>query len=198
MPFKVSESLSMGFAAVAGKSTVFKSLNGDMNCGQCFEIAFTDQWHVDKKGNFWGGSSQKILGKRMVIQVSNFGTDVIGNHSFDILIPGAGQGIFAEGCKNQFPSKKKDDFDCGTRHGGCDTKAGCDDLPKELQAGCKWRFSWYRWLRDNGNSQSNNPYIKFRRVQCPKQLKDISGVELADDYQFPEVNQDDGTAEIIS
>jgi len=35
-------------------------------------------------------------------------------------------------------------------------------------------------------------------VQCPKQLKDISGVQLADDDQFPEVNQDDGRAEIIS
>jgi hypothetical protein len=58
-------------------------------------------------------------------------------------------------------------------------------LPEALQAGCEWRYSWYRWLAAGG--QTNNPYVQFRRVQCPSQLTDISGSVPMDDASYPAV-----------
>merc|ERR1712187_871175 len=125
----------------------------------------------------------------MVIQVTNIGYDVTGDHSFDLQIPGAGQGIFDQGCKKQFPGHQSGDFDCDNNYGGCDTKSGCSRLPKALQAGCEWRYDWYRWLAADG--QTNNPYVQFRRVQCPSQLTDISGSVPTDDASHPAINVND-------
>jgi len=180
-PFFVNSGLSMGFAAAAvgGKQ---HGLNGDENCGQCFELRFTGQQHKNKAGpGFWGGAHPDLVGKRMIIQVTNIGYDVTGNHSFDIMIPGAGQGAFSSGCRRQFPGHGKDDFDCGTRYGGCDNKDGCDRLPPHLQAGCKWRYDWYLWLKDD--ARTNNPYVEFQRVKCPHQLVKRSGTVPDDDDQ---------------
>mmetsp|Transcript_42614 Transcript_42614/g.131998 ORF Transcript_42614/g.131998 Transcript_42614/m.131998 type:complete len:374 (+) Transcript_42614:59-1180(+) len=183
-PFVVNDRLSYGFAAaaVSGKN----GLVGDKNCGQCFELVFTVRQHVDEgTGDLWGGAHPRLQGKRMVVQVTNIGYDVTGNHSFDILIPGAGQGIFDGGCVAQYPKLAKDDFDCGNRHGGCDNITGCERLPKNLRPGCEWRHQWYKWME--GAGQTNNPYIKFRRVACPAALTDISGSTPEDDSSFPAI-----------
>mmetsp|Transcript_34510 Transcript_34510/g.95417 ORF Transcript_34510/g.95417 Transcript_34510/m.95417 type:complete len:369 (-) Transcript_34510:168-1274(-) len=181
-PFVVSPSLSMGFAAAAVGGV--SGLSGDDNCGQCFELLFTDRQHLDKNtGSLWGGSSPSLTGRRMILQVTNIGYDVKGNHSFDIQIPGAGQGIFAKGCATQYPDQTVDDFDCGKRHGGCSDKGGCARLPAELQKGCEWHFEWFEWLKSGG--RSNNPFVKFRRVQCPMKLVAISGATPTDDTDFP-------------
>jgi len=177
-PFMVTSSLSMGFAAAAVSGS--HGLTGDENCGQCFELRFTDTIHSD--GN-WGGAHPDLVGKRMIVQVTNIGYDVSGAHSFDIQIPGAGQGIFTNGCPAQFAGFSSGDFDCDNNYGGCDSAAGCDRLPVELQEGCKWRYTWYRWLVESG--QTNNPFVDFRRVQCPVQLTDISGAVPEDDEAFP-------------
>merc|ERR1712232_913980 len=71
-------------------------------------------------------------------------------------------GIFDQGCKKQFPGHEPGDFDCDNNYGGRDTKSGCSRLPKALQAGCEWRYDWYRWLAAGG--QTNNPYVQFRRT----------------------------------
>merc|ERR1712056_162639 len=155
------------------------------NCGQCYELRFTDEKH-DPNGDNWGGSHPDLAGKTMVIQVTNIGYDVTGDHSFDLQIPGAGQGIFDQGCKKQFPGHQSGDFDCDNNYGGCDTKSGCSRLPEALQAGCEWRYDWYRWLAAGG--QTNNPYVQFRRVQCPSQLTDISGSVPTDDASHPAIN----------
>ena len=86
------------------------------------------------------------MGKSHIIQVTNIGYDVTGDHSFDLQIPGGGQGIFDTGCVRQFPGGlfggyySTDDFDCGVRYGGCADESGCSRLPSELRAGCEWRF----------------------------------------------------------
>mmetsp|Transcript_20099 Transcript_20099/g.62899 ORF Transcript_20099/g.62899 Transcript_20099/m.62899 type:complete len:351 (-) Transcript_20099:125-1177(-) len=175
-PFKVNSGLSMGFAAAAvGEAS--KGLTGDNNCGQCFELVFTGDQH---KGN-WGGADSTLAGKRMIIQVTNIGQDVTGNHSFDILIPGAGQGIFTSGCTRQFSGHKSEDFDCGKNYGGCSKEDGCKKLPKEMQAGCEWRYEWYDWLKEGG--KTNNPYVRYHRVKCPHQLVALSGTTPNDDGQ---------------
>jgi len=115
----------------------------------------------------------------MIVQVTNIGYDVTGEHSFDLQIPGAGQGLFADGCQRQFSGYSQGDFDCDNRYGGCNDRGGCNRLPPALRAGCEWRYDWYQWLQEGG--RTNNPYVDFRRVQCPQQLTNISGVIPNDD-----------------
>lgn len=180
-PFLYSSSLAMGFAAAAVSGT--HGLVGDENCGQCFELRFVDKKHVN--GN-WGGSHPKLAGKTMIIQVTNIGYDVNGEHSFDLQIPGAGQGIFVDGCTAQFDGYTSGDFDCDNNYGGCHEKGGCSRLPKHLQPGCEWRYDWYQWLVQGG--QTNNPFVDFRRVQCPAELVDITGSTPNDDSLYPAVD----------
>jgi hypothetical protein len=124
----------------------------------------------------------------MIVQVNNIGYDVSGEHAFDIQIPGAGQGLFYNGCTRQFPGVPVDDFDCDTRYGGCGDVADCELQPPELQAGCEWRFTWYKHMADSSTNTTNNPYIRFRRVRCPALLTEISGSIPNDDADFPYVD----------
>jgi len=180
-PFLVKRRLSMGFAAIAVSGS--HGLQGDTNCGQCYELKFVDQKHSN--GN-WGGSHPDLVGKSMVVQVTNIGYDVNGDHSFDLQIPGAGQGIFTDGCTRQFPGYTSGDFDCDNNYGGCIDKSGCDRLPADLKAGCEWRYDWYQWFKAGG--QTNNPFVDFRRVQCPQHLTNISGSTPTDDGTHPEID----------
>merc|ERR1719181_1760827 len=83
-PFAISSRLSMGF--VAASVSGLHGLSGDANCGQCYELRFTDQEHMSN-GWPWGGSHPQLAGKSMVVQVTNIGYDVVGEHSFDLMIP---------------------------------------------------------------------------------------------------------------
>jgi hypothetical protein len=185
-PFAINSSLSMGFAAASVSG--LHGLNGDDNCGQCYELRFTDVEHISN-GWPWGGSHPELVGKSMVVQVTNIGYDVIGEHSFDLMIPGAGQGAFNTGCPRQFPGYSSGQFDCNNNWGGCGDIGGCASLPVELQAGCQWRYTWYYWFAANG--QTNNPHVDFRRIRCPSRLTDISGSVALDDANFPAINLDD-------
>jgi len=180
-PFAVNSNLSMGFAAAAVGGG--HGLAGDENCGQCFELLFTDEKH-----DYGGGSHPSLVGKTMIVQVNNIGYDVSGTHAFDIQIPGAGQGLFYGGCGTQFPGVPIGDFDCDQRYGGCGNITGCELQPPELRAGCEWRFLWYKWKVSAGTT--DNPFISFRRVKCPKQLTDISGSIPNDDDDFPVIDPD--------
>jgi len=177
-PFVYNGNLSMGFAAAAVSGS--HGLTGDANCGQCFELKFVNRVHSN--GN-WGGADEQLVGKRMIVQVTNIGYDVTGDHSFDLQIPGAGQGAFTSGCAAQFAGHSSGDFDCNNRYGGCDSKDGCAKLPAELRDACKWRYDWFHWLDHAG--KTNNPYVNFRRVRCPEQLTSISGAIPADDDEVP-------------
>merc|ERR1719221_450336 len=180
LPFQVSEDLSMGFAAAAVGGV--SGLNGDANCGQCFELVFTSEQHFDGMYS-WGGAHPDLVGKRHVVQVTNIGYDVSGVHSFDLMIPGAGQGIFDSGCSRQFSGYSSGDFDCDNNYGGCSERSGCERLPPELRAGCYWRYDWYMWLASSG--QTNNPWVNFRRVRCPQQLTAITNSVPLDDDSYP-------------
>lgn len=184
-PFKVNSNLSYGFAALAASGK--HGLEGDRNCGQCYELLFTGERHTeDGPKDPWGGAHPELEGRRIVVQVATVNFETMANHSFDILIPGAGQGAYESGCMLQYPDYATDDFDCGSRTAGCMHNSSCADMPKDLQAGCSWRFEWYRWLAEGG--QTNAPFVKFRRVQCPDELTKISGATPTDDYDFPMID----------
>jgi hypothetical protein len=178
-PWVYSNAISIGFAAAAVSGA--SGLTGDANCGQCYELKFTNQIHGD--GN-WGGSHPLLVGKSHIVQVTNIGNDVTGSQSFDLQIPGAGQGIFTSGCTKQFGGQAGD-YDCDNRYGGCDAIAGCARLPVVLRPGCEWRYTWFKWLVANG--QTNNPYVRFRRVRCPQPLTAITGSIPLDDANYPVV-----------
>jgi hypothetical protein len=50
-------------------------------------------------------------------------------------------------------------------------------MPTKLQAGCYWRFDWFR--------NSDNPNHSFTQIQCPAELVSRSGCKRSDDSSFP-------------
>jgi len=181
-PWAVNPSLSYGFASVTASDV--QGLVGDANCGQCYELKFVEGTHVNTTtGTRYGGTHPDLVNKSMVVQVTNVGHGVTAAHSFDIHIPGAGQRTAQRGCSQQFNDVNVDDFDCGQRVGGCDSKASCARLPNTLRSGCEWRFDWLQYLAFAG--QTNNPYVQFRRVRCPEALTNKSGSVPLDDAPWP-------------
>ena len=146
-PIVINDNLALGFAASHEK------------CCSCQLLQFT---------------SSNVKGKKMIVQVTNTGSDIGSNH-FDLQIPGAGVGIF-NGCSKQWGAPGDG---WGRRYGGVTTKAECSQLPAQLRAGCEWRFGWF--------ASSDNPGVVYERVQCPKQLTDITGCVLPDDAQQKKV-----------
>jgi len=112
-------------------------------------------------------TSGPVKGKQMVVQITNTGGDLSNNH-FDIQMPGGGVGIF-NGCATQWGASGDG---WGERYGGLKSNQ-CSTLPKELQEGCNWRFDWFK--------NADNPTVTFERVQCPKELTDITGCIPVDD-----------------
>jgi len=112
-------------------------------------------------------TSGPVKGKQMVVQITNTGGDLSNNH-FDIQMPGGGVGIF-NGCAAQWGASGDG---WGERYGGLKSNQ-CSSLPKELQEGCNWRFDWFK--------NADNPTVTFERVQCPKELTDITGCIPVDD-----------------
>ncbi|KAI9265548.1 endo-beta-D-1,4-glucanase [Helicostylum pulchrum] len=141
-PWAVNDGLAYGFAA----ASIAGSSESGWCCG-CYELTFT---------------SGPVNGKKMVVQVTNTGGDLGQNH-FDLQMPGGGVGIF-DGCSSQWniPSEK-----WGARYGGISSASECDGLPSQLQAGCKWRFNWFK--------NADNPSMSFKEVSCPAALVTRSG-----------------------
>jgi len=113
-------------------------------------------------------TSGPVKGKQMVVQITNTGGDLSDNH-FDIQMPGGGVGIF-NGCQSQWGAPSNG---WGERYGGVTSASQCSQLPKQLQDGCNWRFNWFK--------NADNPSVVFERVQCPKELTDITGCIPVDD-----------------
>ncbi|KAG2232456.1 hypothetical protein INT48_005173 [Thamnidium elegans] len=141
-PWAVNDGLAYGFAA----ASIAGSSESGWCCG-CYELTFT---------------SGPVTGKKMVVQVTNTGGDLGQNH-FDLQMPGGGIGIF-DGCSSQWnlPSSN-----WGARYGGISSASECDGLPSQLQAGCKWRFNWFK--------NADNPSMSFKEVSCPADLVTRSG-----------------------
>lgn len=126
-------------------------------CCSCFELEFTE--------------GSPLAWRRMIVQVTNTGGDLAENQ-FDIMMPGGGFGIFdgcAEGNQNGPAQFNRPPEAWGHRYGGVDSANECGGLPEALQSGCHWHF----W--DQGFQNAQNPQARFREVQCPRELTDISG-----------------------
>lgn len=141
-PFAVSDDLAYGFAAAHITGRTEKE-----QCCACFKLKFT---------------SQKAKDKTMIVQITNTGAD-LKTDQFDIQMPGGGVGIF-NGCQAQWDSPADG---WGQRYGGLQQASDCDSLPKELQPGCKWRYTWF--------ADSDNPTVEYEETECPAKLTDISG-----------------------
>lgn len=95
----------------------------------------------------------------MIVQVTNSGGD-LNQNQFNLQIPGGGVGFHTHGCSNQFSGS----YSWGQRYGGVNQRSDCANLPIALQAGCYWRFDWFR--------NAVNPNISFKQVVCPSVLTD--------------------------
>jgi hypothetical protein len=102
----------------------------------------------------------------MIVQVTTSGND-LGDNQFNLAIPGGGEGS-TQGCTKQYG---RDVW--GADYGGLAHRDDCDALPAPLQAGCYWRFDWFR--------NADNPEVKWEKVTCPEQLSYISGCRRNDD-----------------
>ena len=166
------EHLSYGFVA---------SSRLGASCNSCFELDFGEShghYELDDVG------SQRLRGKRMIVQATNVGDDVAPGQ-FDLMIPGGGVGLF-NGCVAQWGAGK----DLGITYGGFLSKcqgcaqpgAGCKPRkqpyeetrrcvqamceqafsePKfaDLKASCEWFVTWYQ--------MADNPTFRFRSIECP-------------------------------
>lgn len=94
--------------------------------------------------------------------MSNSGGD-LGESQFDLQIPGGGVGLF-NGCKPQWGAP---DNGWGNQYGGVSNIEECNQLPVELQEGCRWRFTWFMG--------ADNPNVEFYEVSCPQDIINRSG-----------------------
>ncbi|MBN2718552.1 MAG: hypothetical protein JXX14_22095 [Deltaproteobacteria bacterium] len=159
-PWAVNSKLAYGFTAVQAGSSQF-------GCGECIQLEFT---------------SGTVEGKTMIVQVTNIGGDVSSNQ-FDLMIPGGGVGLF-DGCSKQWGVSSSE---LGSTYGGfydwclknentlmaaleC-TIDKCNSVfanKPDLKDGCMWFIKWFRG--------ANNPAVKWQKVNCPQELKAISGM----------------------
>ena len=112
-------------------------------------------------------TSGPVNGKKMVVQVTNTGSD-LGEDQFNIAIPGGGEGAI-RGCTKQYGGQDV----WGEDFGGVAHRDDCEALPTALQAGCYWRFDWFR--------AADNPTINWEKVTCPEALSSTSGCRRNDD-----------------
>ncbi|KAG5877354.1 hypothetical protein JTB14_009278 [Gonioctena quinquepunctata] len=137
----VNSTLAFGFSASSFTGGV-----DDAQCCMCVLLNFKGQ----------------LAGKQMVVQITNTGSDLGKNH-FDIAIPGGGVGIFTLGCSSQWGAPETG---WGDRYGGVTSIEQCNELPTQLQEGCRFRFQFLEGVSD--------PDVSFYQVKCPKELVDIS------------------------
>ncbi|HET7540988.1 MAG TPA: hypothetical protein VFK05_13990 [Polyangiaceae bacterium] len=137
-------------------------------CGTCYHLQFTGtgQFAANDPG------SKQLLGKHMIVKVSNTGGDVAGNQ-FDMMIPGGGVGQNANTCPNQW---KVSASDLGPTQGGFLTgctgsysakrdcvRQKCMLLPDgDLRKGCIWFVDWY--------AAADNPQFRYESIQCPSDI----------------------------
>ncbi|KAF8741767.1 Glycoside hydrolase family 45 protein, partial [Rhizoctonia solani] len=146
-PFAVNDSLAYGFAAVNIQGGTESSW-----CCQCYELTFT---------------SGPVSGQKMIVQTTNTGGDLGNVRS---IRPGLTQlikdnriRIFGQGCAAQYGAPSTG---WGAQYGGVSSIAECSQLPSALQAGCQWRFNWFKG--------ADNPSVTFQQVTCPAALTNIS------------------------
>jgi hypothetical protein len=147
-PIEINSKVSYGWAAFN---------NGGTQCGDCFQLDFQGA----------------LQGKQMIVQVINIGDG--GQNAFDLLIPGGGVGLMQSGCARQFPGA-----DLGAVRGGfhasCGDNADCIrgmcqaafGDKADLMRGCEWYINWFK--------MTSNPPVRYMKVSCPQEIKNISHI----------------------
>jgi hypothetical protein len=157
VPWSVSDTLALGFAAASG---------ANYTCGRCYQIQFNGQGHAGSPG------SPQLNGKTMIVQVINNGG--VQADQFDILIPGGGVGDF-NACSTQWGTS-----DLGAQYGGflaaCNGNKSCVQQKcqsvfagkPDLMAGCDWFLNWF--------GAADNPSFVFKQIACPSAITQRSGL----------------------
>ncbi|PGH15510.1 hypothetical protein AJ80_05527 [Polytolypa hystricis UAMH7299] len=157
-PWAINDTFSYGYAGVYLVEQV-----RDKWCSACYEVTFT---------------SGKVKGKKMVVQGHNSGFDLLTANKFALAIPG-GNTSFAGACAKQYGVDNKV---FGIEDEGVSTSKECENLPKPLQAGCKWRFDWFM--------NETRPNASYKRVKCPTVLTDRTKSIRNDDADIKPEDQD--------
>ena len=142
-PIIASDTLSYGFAIFRDKSA----------CCKCFELTWK--------------SGTPAAGKKMQVQAINVGGDKTTDGANDVIIytPGGGVGPVYDGCRQQYGKS------WGKTIGGVESRAGCAELPQNLQAGCYWRWNWAK-------GDLNGWGVDYKQIACPATLENISGCSV--------------------
>ncbi len=163
IPFTIDGCDEYGFAFAAVPAS-----NGGQ-CGKCFQLTFTGK---GKYGDNLNISS--IKGKKLIIMVTNVGSDV-EQGQFDIMIPGGGVGLF-NGCSSMGWG------DQGAQYGGllskCEEESNykaaatqtclknkCNSVfsnDAEAKKGCMFLAEWMH--------AAGNPMHNYVEVECPSEL----------------------------
>ena len=165
IPFTVDGCSSMGFAFAAVPAS-----NGGA-CGKCFQLTFTGKGHYSSTN----ANTKAIEGKKLIIMVTNVGTDV-ENGQFDIMIPGGGVGIF-NGCSSMgwggqgeqyggllSDCEKENNYNAG-KYQEC-LKNKCNSVfsnDSEAKKGCMFLVNYMH--------AAGNPEHNYVEVECPDVLK---------------------------
>lgn len=157
VPWAVSDTLALGFAAASGANYV---------CGRCYQVQFNGQGHSGSPG------SPQLSNKTMIVQVINNGG--VQADQFDLLIPGGGVGAL-NACSNQWGTS-----DLGAQYGGflagCNrdkncVKQKCQSVfagKPDLMEGCDWFLNWF--------GAADNPSFIFKQIACPAAITQKSGL----------------------
>jgi len=160
-PREICSGLSIGLAAGDGSWA--------QKCGTCLRLTFT--------GEGEGGKRYNIMGKQMIVMISNIGYDVKGDQ-FDLMIPGGGVGAF-DGCSKQW-GVSNDQSVMGAQYGGL--RAACNNDVNCLKQKCQALFGskpslsdglkgclWYAEFLEG----ADNPRFSYEEVECPQELINI-------------------------
>ncbi|KAF2464872.1 uncharacterized protein BDR25DRAFT_241221 [Lindgomyces ingoldianus] len=150
-PWAVNDTFSYGFAGIFVMGHV-----EDFWCCACYQLNFT---------------SGPVKGKSMIVQASNTAYDVTTSNRFSLAIPG-GNTTSHDACANQF-GVSQNVF--GETNSGVKSIDDCENLPKAMQPGCRWRFDWFK--------DAQYPSATFARVICPAVLSDKTECKRDDDNE---------------
>lgn len=162
---------AMGAAQSSYEKTLFAvgSYGPSGNLGKCFEF--------HPKGTDW----------KFIFQVINEGSDIVDG-SFDIQTGAGGVGFFNACTMNTSeggpPMFSEDLGAFGEICGGVRSEEACSSVPASIQTLCERAFQWR-----GRDLQVEN----IRRVRCPSELYEITGLRLTtDDSSFSEEFRSNG------
>ncbi|MCF0215889.1 MAG: hypothetical protein HUK21_05400 [Fibrobacteraceae bacterium] len=150
-PMIINDKYAYAFAAANDQEAV---------CGRCFMLTFN--------GGAEGGDRGSIRDKKLIVMISNTGSDV-QRGNFDIMIPGGGVGQF-DGCRKMGISCNGQRYggllsDCGNGNKDClAQKCNSEYKDPNLRNGCLFLANWL--------DAADNPYHSYKQVECPQELID--------------------------